>query len=226
VKVLAFLLEPNLRLCFAKARFMKPLATTSSALGKNSARSPLMFHWVFFSLFLVSFLVAWLQAANVIKVGESGWPEAFLAITALLTTLVSLSRQLPAQNVLLVAVIIAAVAGTVQSIGALTGIPFGPYLYTDAARPKFFNVLPWAVPLAWIIILLNARGVARLILRPWRKSRLYGFRLIGVTAALAVMFDLGWEPYATQVKHFWLWNRRNCRYSGTARRRAIFLAGS
>ena len=51
----------------------------------------------------------------------------------------------------------------------------------------------------------NSRGVARLILRPWRKIRSYGFWLIGLTAALAVLFDLALDPFASRVKHYWLW---------------------
>ena len=126
-------------------------------------------------------------------------------LAALATSFAAVARQLPTQNVLLAAVIIAVVAGTAQAIGALSGVPFGPYIYTDAAGPKMFRVLPWSVPVLWIIVLFNARGVARLILRPWRKSRLYGFRLIGVTAALALIFDFGLEPFASRVAGCWLW---------------------
>ena len=44
-----------------------------------------------------------------------------------------------------------------------------------------------------------------MILRPWRKTRNYGFWLLGLTALLVVLFDFALEPYATQVKHFWRW---------------------
>ena len=174
--------------------------------GKTLAGSSQLFHRIFFTLFLVAVALVGLATFNILVLpGNSGWLAALLVVTTMVTTMVSVARQLPAQNVLLAAVIIAAIAGTVQAIGALSGIPFGPYLYTEAAGPKFFDVLPWCVPVVWIIVLLNARGVARLILRPWRKSRLYGFRLIGVTAALALAFDFGLEPFAMQVNHYWLW---------------------
>ncbi|HXF11150.1 MAG TPA: carotenoid biosynthesis protein, partial [Desulfuromonadaceae bacterium] len=74
-----------------------------------------------------------------------------------------------------------------------------------ATGPKLFGVLPWAVPLLWIVALFNARGVSRLILRPWRKTRTYGFRLIGLTALLLAAFDFALEPFATRVKQFWFW---------------------
>jgi uncharacterized membrane protein len=69
-----------------------------------------------------------------------------------------------------------------------------------------FNALPWFSPLLWVVAILSSRGVARLILRPWRKLRVYGFWLIGITAVLAVIFDLGLEVFATRVRHYWLWS--------------------
>jgi uncharacterized membrane protein len=164
------------------------------------------FHHIIFIVFIALLLLGSLTTAGAVKLpASSDWTNAFLVVTAAATTVVSLSRQLPVQNVLLAATIIAAIAGTAQAIGVLSGIPFGPYFYTESAGPKIFNVLPWSVPIVWIIVLLNARGVARLILRPWRKNRLYGFRLIGVTAVLTLVFVFGLETYATQVNRFWLW---------------------
>jgi uncharacterized membrane protein len=57
----------------------------------------------------------------------------------------------------------------------------------------------------WIIIVLNSRGVARLILRPWRKLKNYGFWLIGATTTLVILFDLALEPFASQTNRYWLW---------------------
>lgn len=182
------------------------------ANGKSSEASSRLFSGMVLGVFVLAFSVVWLKSIRVLVLpGDSGWPEAFLVIALVLTTLFSAARQLPAQNVLLAAFIIAAISGTTHAIGALCGIPFGPYSYSEAAGPQILNFLPgqvplpWCVPLIWVGLVLTARGVGRLILRPWRKSRLYGFRLIGVTAALVVMFDFGLEPYASRVNLFWIW---------------------
>ena len=63
------------------------------------------------------------------------------------------------------------------------------------------------MPVIWIVAILNSRGVARLILRPWRKTRTYGFWLIGLTAGLTMLFDLALDPFASRVKHYWFWER-------------------
>src|SRR5206468_2785042 len=98
------------------------------------------------------------------------------------------------------------IAGAVQTFGALTAIPFGPYVYTENIGQQLFDPLPWAVPPVWVVAILSSRGVARLMLRPWRKTKAYGFWSMGVTALLVVLLDFGLEPFATRVKHYWLWN--------------------
>jgi uncharacterized membrane protein len=169
---------------------------------------PFLLHRLWFSLFLVQWALVslrlWLSSP---LFDHAGWPEGLLAVLALATTLASLARQLPGQNVLLAALIIAFFAGTAQTLGALSGIPFGPYHYSENLGPQFFHTLPWPVPIIWVVAILNARGVARLVLRPWRQARNYGFRLLVLTIALVVLFDFGLEPFATTVKQYWSWDR-------------------
>jgi len=179
----------------------------SSSATNPSGRLVGVLHWLASGLALVGFaLVALTLFVPLGEATDPGWPEAVLILVATLTTLVSLARQLPAQNVMLAAAVIAFIGGTVHAVGAVTAIPFGPFSYTNSAGPRFFNTLAWPMPLVWIVAILNSRGVARLILRPWRKVRAYGFWLIGITVALAVLFDLALEPFAAAVKHHWLWH--------------------
>ena len=150
-------------------------------------------------------LVLWQTISQQPLSGKPGWPEALLVITLALATLANLSRHLPGQNVLLAAAIIAVVGGIAHGVGAVTSIPFGPFAYSDSCGPRFFNTLAWPIPALWIIIVLNSRGVARLMLRPWRKLKNYGFWLIGITTALVMLFDLALEPFASQTNHYWFW---------------------
>ena len=178
--------------------------------------SPIVHH-VCFGLFLLQWALVWLWLwLPAPPFGNADWPEALLVLLVTATTLVSLGRQLPGQNVLLAAAIIGFVSGAVQSLGALTGIPFGPYHYTESCGQQFFHVLPWPVPFIWIVAILNARGVARSALRPWRQARNYGFWLIGVSVLLVVLFALGLEPFATTFKHYWTWEatRLRCDWYG------------
>jgi len=164
-------------------------------------------HRVLLGLFLLQFALVWTRLwLPWPLLGSARWPDGLLVVLTTATVLAALRRQLPGQNVMLAASIIAFIGGAGQTLGALTAIPFGPYVYTEHIGQQLFYPLPWAVPLVWVAVLLASRGVARLMLRPWRKTRTYGFRLIGITTLLVVLLDVGLEPFATAVKHYWVWN--------------------
>jgi uncharacterized membrane protein len=134
------------------------------------------------------------------------WLDALCLVTAAATTIVAQTKRLPTQNVVLSAVLIALVGGAVQYLGATRAhIPFGPIQYLPDAGPRIADVLPWLMPLLWVVVILNARGVARLIVRPWRKTRTYGLRIILLTCVLAVAFAFGLEPFAIKVNSYWKW---------------------
>jgi uncharacterized membrane protein len=136
---------------------------------------------------------------------DANWPAALLLVLATFSTLASLVRQLPAQNVLLAAVLIALIGGGAHTIGVKSGIPFGSFMFGPEIGWKLFGALPWTLPLIWVVAVLNSRGVARLVLRPWRKIRAYGFWLIGLTALFTTLFDCALEPFTAQVRHYWIW---------------------
>jgi uncharacterized membrane protein len=157
---------------------------------------------------LSTFMLAAGFLSTLVAVGiksDSNWPEALLLLLATISTLAALARQLPSQNVFLAAFIIAAIGGAAHLIGAKSGIPFGSFLFGSEIGQKLFNTLPWTMPLLWVVAVLNSRGVARLVLRPWRKTRTYGFWLIGLTALFTMLFDCALEPFAAHAKHYWIW---------------------
>lgn len=163
--------------------------------------------WVAWALAVVcGLLVVGTQLALWKLPGKPGWPEAVLVLAVTAVTLLAQARDLPGQNVLLAAAIIGLIGGLMHALGTVTALPFGPLVYADNAGPRLFGVLPWPIPMLWIIAILSSRGVARLILRPWRKLRNYGFWLIGLTAGLTVCFDAALEPFATRAGHYWLWS--------------------
>lgn len=137
---------------------------------------------------------------------DAVWPVGVLLVVATASTLVSLTRTLQVQNVCVTAAFILVIAAAVLFLDAKTAIPFGPMIFTANSGEQIFSALPLTPLLLWLAVILNCRGVARLILRPWRKLRTYGFRVIGLTCLLTVLFDLGLEPFATRAHRFWIWD--------------------
>jgi uncharacterized membrane protein len=137
--------------------------------------------------------------------GSSGWMDAAIVVLAAVVSVFALNRQLPLQNVLSAALVTGVIGGVVHGFSARTAIPLGPIVFNSEAGPRLFNAVPWTIPLLWIAVIFTARGVGRLILRPWRKVKSYGYWLIGCTAVLVAAFDFALEPFAWHVKHLWLW---------------------
>ncbi len=137
---------------------------------------------------------------------SSAWAGAAIALAAI-ASVAALNRQLPLQNVLPAALITAVIGGIAHGLSANPdlALPFGPVVFCPPAGGKIFHAVPWTVPLLWVVAIFSARGVARLMMRPWRKLKNYGYWLMGLTAALAVAFDLALEPFACATKRFWLW---------------------
>ncbi len=137
------------------------------------------------------------------------WPGStrvcgLFILLAAAAAVLNLARTLPAQNVIAAAVLIALMSGIAEIINARLHIPFGARTYTDALGPQLLG-LPCVVPFIWIAAILNSRGVARLILRPWRKTSKYGLWVIGLTCALTVIFDFNLEPFAAAANSWWIW---------------------
>ena len=180
--------------------------SSSASTVNPTAQLTTAFGWSASALAGASFLLVACTLLSPVQIpGKAGWPDAVLVLTTAVATLFSLSRHLPGQNVILAASAIGFIGGLSHGLSAATAIPFGPLIFTDRAGPKILGFVAWPIPALWIIAILNSRGVARLILRPWRKLRTYGFWLLGLTAALTVLFAVALDPFAAQVKRYWLW---------------------
>lgn len=182
---------------------MSPESETANKAIRKMARWE---HRLLTILFLVFYALALARLWWPLNLpGKPGWPCAVLLLLAAASTLAALARHLPLQNILLAVFFIGFASSATVWLDLKTGIPFGQFIPGDNIGPKLHKTLPWVMPVIWVVAILNSRGVARLILRPWRKTRAYGFWLIGITAGLTVLFDLAFEPFASRVKNYWFW---------------------
>jgi uncharacterized membrane protein len=176
--------------------------------GERASRWPARIQLALFGLFLIQLAFVW---AGLLRpgagFGQARWPEGLLLVLAAAVVVGNLSLRLPVQNVILASLVIGVISAAIAVLGVQTGVPFGPYAYTERIGQELFHPLPWSVPLVWLVAILASRGTARVILRPWRRSRNYGFLVMGLSIILIVAFDLGLEPFATVVKRYWVWNK-------------------
>jgi bisanhydrobacterioruberin hydratase len=180
---------------------MANASETSPAVLQNKIAA--VFCWLFSCLLTVAFALELFSFFQPLKFIAQ--LDGIFIVLAAAATLASLWRRLPLQNVVLAAGGIAFIGGGLSALGARTSLPFGPFVYASGSGPLIFKTLPWSMPLVWLVIILNSRGMARLMLRPWRKNKSYGYRVFGLAAVLVLLFDLVLDPFAFRVKHLWLW---------------------
>jgi uncharacterized membrane protein len=157
--------------------------------------------------FSVSFAVCWgAMVTGLIPPDCGGWLDGLILVLGTVTTLLSIARRLPLQNVLACGVVVISLCAVAITLGVKTSAPFGFFHYTDRLGPRLLDTLTWPAPLLWLVLLLNSRGVAKLMLRPRRRQKQYGVWLICLTAVLVVVADFGLEPFAVYVKKWWQWN--------------------
>lgn len=123
-------------------------------------------------LAFAGFVCCWVVdvQAHTRGVSVASWSSPLAYVMAAVTTLVTVGRQLPIQNVL-------ALAGLCAAVGAgWVAFASGP--------------VTWQMTTVWMVIFLNIRGAAQFILHFRRSARYYGWELIGVIAVLAAFATL------------------------------------
>lgn len=129
------------------------------------------------------------------------WADAFFMLLAAANVLLAMARRDGWPDTLKSFAIIAIGSGIVETVGATTGRPFGPYEYTPFFGPRIAGILPIAIPLAWYAVL----GTGHYLVFHWLKLGSRRVNALAV-AAWATAFDFVLEPFAAYVKSYWIWH--------------------
>lgn len=96
---------------------------------------------------------------------------------------------------------VAVVSAVAEGAGAVTGVLFGPYHYTENFGPRLFGIVPLAIPLAWWVIMAAGQFAGSV----FAGSR--GPVVVLLAAVFAVVFDLLLEPVAFGIREYWIWEQ-------------------
>jgi putative membrane protein len=100
------------------------------------------------------------------------------------------------RGILVWALLVFVVTFALEAVGTATGRIFGPYTYGRTLGPQLFDV-PVVIAFNWLLVILGALSLARLIFRRRLLAAL-------ATALLAVGFDYLLEPTAIRLD-YWTW---------------------
>ncbi|MGQ9904506.1 MAG: carotenoid biosynthesis protein [Anaerolineae bacterium] len=97
-----------------------------------------------------------------------------------------------------------------EAVSVVTGAPFGYYNYTGQLGPKAFGLVPFIIPVAWLMVLYPAYETVRFLFKQlapqaWRES---GWR-VGLiqcllSAAAMTAWDLSLDPRMVSAG-YWVW---------------------
>ncbi|WP_436900312.1 bisanhydrobacterioruberin hydratase [Halovenus halobia] len=87
----------------------------------------------------------------------------------------------------------------IEYVGATTGLPYGEFEYVVSLGPMLLGTIPWALPLFFIPLVLNAYLLCLLVLGERARSRVVR---VPVVAAMVVAIDLVLDPGAVALG-FW-----------------------
>src|ERR687894_720763 len=73
---------------------------------------------------------------------------------------VALIAHLGARRATLSVLAVSAFAYAIESVGAATGFPYGPFYYGDALGPKLFGLVPYLLPVTYVPLVIGAVAVA------------------------------------------------------------------
>lgn len=124
----------------------------------------------------------------------------FMALTSWI--ILSLYSQWVGWARALASLILIGLCGTAAEwVGTKIGFPFGDYHYTSNMGPMIAGQVPWAIPCAWWTVVGSLHLLTRRFLETTNP-----YLVAGIVAAIATGFDYIMEPYAWQIRAYWIWH--------------------
>jgi uncharacterized membrane protein len=92
-----------------------------------------------------------------------------------------------------------------ESVGVATGLIYGPYHYTDMLGPKFLDLVPFLIPVAWFMMSYPSFVIADwLVPFKWKRwQRLFAVAAVGGIVMTA--WDIVMDPIMVYNGH-WVWD--------------------
>lgn len=123
--------------------------------------------------------------------GIYGIPQGYPLIASLFPIIFALPlvfilfRSYPFAKIFLLLTLLSFFALTIETVGVLTGFPYGHFIYTDLFAFKLFETTPIIVPFGWIPIVVGAYSlVQKFGFNSAKKSYLVFIALILLTDAI------------------------------------------
>jgi len=95
----------------------------------------------------------------------------------------------------------------IESIGVLTGLPYGSFSYTQSLGPKI-GVVPWTVSFGWVPLVIASWALTDRLIK--NQTSILKKALVG--SVIITIFDLVLDPGAVAL-NFWVWSPQGAYYN-------------
>ncbi len=95
----------------------------------------------------------------------------------------------------------------IESIGVLTGLPYGLFSYTTNLGPKI-GVVPWTVSFGWVPLVIASWTLTERLL----KNQTSILKKVVAGSVIITIFDLVLDPSAVAL-NFWIWSPQGTYYN-------------
>lgn len=89
----------------------------------------------------------------------------------------------------------------IETLGVISGIPFGTYSYSSLLGVKIAGAVPYTIPLSWWTVTLAAYLWVSIRI-PHPKHRM---QRIAVVSLVLLAWDLSLDPAMSQLQPYWIW---------------------
>lgn len=131
------------------------------------------------------------------------WVEGIAPFLAAGAAGLAIANRLSNQNALGAVWVTWALTALTWAVAQRTGRWLPAVVYQGGLGPALLDAVPLGAPFLWTAILLSCRETARIILRPWRRAPFYGYWIVLLASALALLTDLVMEPFAVRAAGWW-----------------------
>lgn len=157
-------------------------------------------------------LLFWLYLALTVFVLVSGFLglrfhpilTPLLSLLAFLFALVHASLRLGWRHALLLLGLTFAISLLFESVGVATGRVYGPYHYTDRLGPRFLDLVPYLIPLAWFMMMYPSLVIALHLVPTAQGLWRWRLSLAALGAMTMTAWDLVMDPLMVALRH-WVW---------------------
>ncbi|MEA3351395.1 MAG: carotenoid biosynthesis protein [Chloroflexota bacterium] len=155
--------------------------------------------WVYAALTIYALLSPWLHLPKLPFVTSSG-----LTVLAFVFALMHASQRMGWERALLFVGLAFCIGLLFESVGVLTGLIYGPYHYTTHLGPRFLGLVPYAIPMAWFMMMYPSYVIAeRLIPTPMKKWR-WRLSVAALGGIVMTAWDVVMDPMMVAGGN-WVW---------------------